>query len=74
MVPIYVLYSFIFGIIRIYSLVTLNRQGWMTRGHSNPRPPTIAQKWAQSAKDGLITAGLISALFVGVIAYSQIIS
>lgn len=42
--PLYVLINFFIGVMKIYALVTLNRQGWMTRWHSSRLPQL---KWLE---------------------------
>lgn len=42
--PLYVLINFLTGGMKIYALVTLNRQGWMTRWHQNRLPQL---KWLE---------------------------
>ncbi len=74
MVGFYVLYSFVFGVMRIYALVTLNRQGWLTRGHASSDAPGAAKKFLRVAADWALTASLLLAVLAGVIAYSRVLT
>ncbi len=70
MVPVYVLASFASGLIKIYALMTLNTQGWLTRGHATASP-RLLPRLAQGVWGLALTGGAISALALGVVAYAR---
>ena len=70
MVPVYVLASFASGVIKIYALMTLNTQGWLTRGHTKASQPLLP-RLAQGAWGLALTGGALSALAFGVIVYAR---
>ncbi len=70
MVPVYVLASFASGVIKIYALMTLNTQGWLTRGHTKASQPLLP-RLAQGAWGLALTGGALSALAFGVVVYAR---
>ncbi|MBI2910301.1 MAG: glycosyltransferase [Chloroflexi bacterium] len=64
LVPLYVVVNFTMAIVRIYGLLTLNRQDWLTRGVQ--RKPVNASLWL--ARIGTLA---IIALLVTVVYYSR---
>ncbi len=57
--PLYVLINFSIGIIKIYALVTLSRQGWMTRWHTSRLPQL---KWL-----GLVPGYAVTVVIIGLL-------
>lgn len=57
--PLYVVINFFMGGMKIYALVTLNRQGWMTRWHSSRLPQL---KWL-----GLVPGYAATAVIIGLL-------
>ena len=75
-VPIYVIYSFISGVLRIYSLVTLNKQGWLTRGPTveSEQGNRLIRKLKRNGLDFSLTVAVLLGLLVGVVAYVRVIN
>lgn len=65
-VPGYVLFSFFAGLLKIYSLATLNTQGWITRWDKTRLPQL---KILTSAPAYLATAGVVMLLIAAVYNY-----
>lgn len=59
-IPLYVVINFFMGGMKIYALVTLNRQGWMTRWHSSRLPQL---KWL-----GLVPGYAATTVIIGLLA------
>jgi cellulose synthase/poly-beta-1,6-N-acetylglucosamine synthase-like glycosyltransferase len=66
MVPLYVLSNFVFGFIKVYSLATISRQGWLTRG-ARRAAPGLVRRFAGRTAEALVVTGLFSVV-LGVIA------
>ena len=67
-VPVYLLFSFVMGVIKIYALVTLNRQGWLTRERHTAAPRGFKDQLFPVAS-WLTTAAVLALLFLGVVSY-----
>ena len=62
--PVYVLLGFVIGVIKIFALVTLNRQGWLTRERPTPTRSKLALVLS-SAASYLATVAVVYLLFLG---------
>lgn len=69
LLPVYVVANFYLGVIKIYALLTLNRQGWITRWDKNRLP--LSPRWAIIVGSYVATAVVVAGLAVGVITYNQ---
>jgi len=67
-IPVYVLLGFVQAIIKMYALVTLNRQGWLTRERQSPARFRLTAL-VTSAASYLATLIMVGLLFLGVSAY-----
>lgn len=71
-VPVFVVLGFLLGVIKIFTLVTLNKQGWLTR--ERPDAARRSSKIMLSpAISYLATGAMLTLLFLGVIGYSRAI-
>ncbi len=69
LIPIYVMLNFYFALIKIYALLTMNRQGWMTRWDKNRLPG--APRWISMSLPYAATVCLIALMSWQVSAYQQ---
>lgn len=69
LVPVFVLFSFYSSVMKIYALITLNRQGWITRWDAQrlPGPPP----WLRLASAYMATGIILLALTIGVVSHEQ---
>ncbi len=67
-IPAYVWFNFLSSLIRIYALVTLTRQGWITRWHSHRLPQL---RWLSAFSSLFICALIIAAMFGLVFLYKN---
>lgn len=58
-IPLYMLVNFFIGVMKIYALVTMNRQGWMTRWHKSRLPQL---RWL-----GLVPGYVATVVIVGLL-------
>lgn len=72
MVPVYVVFGFLQGVLKIYALVTMNRQGWLTRGPAKSPAKTAGR--LSTAVSVAATGLILVALFLGVIGYHRLTS
>lgn len=55
-IPLYVVVNFFIGVMKIYALVTLSRQGWMTRWHHSRLPQL---KWVTLVPGYVATVAIV---------------
>jgi len=67
-IPVYILLGFVQGIIKMFALVTVNRQGWLTREKLNPARSRFTAMLTATASY-MATLIMVSLLFLGVSAY-----
>lgn len=69
LVPVLVVVNFYTGLMKIYALATLNRQGWITRWDADRLP--LALPWLRSAGGYAVTAAVVGLLAVGVVTHER---
>lgn len=67
LIPAFILYSFLTGVVKLYAFFTLNTQGWITRWHKKRLPAETLIKTAPA----YVTALVIMILGLGIFFYKQ---
>lgn len=66
LIPVFILLNFYNALMKIYALVTLNRQGWITRWNKNrlPGPPPWLRAASAYGTTAVIVAGLTTGMTI----------
>lgn len=70
-VPVFVIFGFVQAVLRIFALATMNRQGWMTRGHATA-PQQRLSRAAVTAGAYLATGSVMALVVLTVVGYRQL--
>jgi hyaluronan synthase len=74
MVPLFVVLGFVLGLLKIYALMTMNRQGWLTRQASTRTVPAAQSRVVATLAPYLGTGGAVVILFLSVLGYLRVMA